>query len=184
MTLYINCCIREDSRTDRLARALIKKLGDRTEEVRPAQMGLMPLTPEVLQKRERALRTGDHSDPMFDIAKQFAAADTVVIGAPYWDLSFPAALKVYLENIYVQGIVTRFEPDGTQTGLCRARKLWYVTTAGGKYVPAYGYGYVARLLDEAFGIRDAELVYAENLDLYGNDPEQILAGAMARYGLC
>ena len=27
MTLYINCCVREESRTDRLARAVLQKLG-------------------------------------------------------------------------------------------------------------------------------------------------------------
>ena len=27
MTLFINCCVREESRTDRLARAVLQKLG-------------------------------------------------------------------------------------------------------------------------------------------------------------
>lgn len=31
MILYINCCARRDSRTDRLARALLEKLGDYEE---------------------------------------------------------------------------------------------------------------------------------------------------------
>ena len=31
MTLYINCCPRMNSRTDRLARALLKKLGEYEE---------------------------------------------------------------------------------------------------------------------------------------------------------
>ena len=31
MTLYINCCPRINSRTDRLARALLKKLGEYEE---------------------------------------------------------------------------------------------------------------------------------------------------------
>ena len=31
MTLYINCCPRRESRTDRLARALLAKLGDYEE---------------------------------------------------------------------------------------------------------------------------------------------------------
>ena len=34
---------------------------------------------------------------MFDLAGQFAGADTIVIAAPFWDLSFPAALKQYMQ---------------------------------------------------------------------------------------
>ena len=41
---------------------------------------------------------------MFDLAKQFAEADEVIIAAPFWDLSFPAALKQYFEQINVLGI--------------------------------------------------------------------------------
>ena len=39
-------------------------------------------------------------------------ADTIVIAAPFWDFSFPAALKIYIENIYVTGIVSRYGSDG------------------------------------------------------------------------
>ena len=49
---------------------------------------------------------------MFRYARQFAAADKIVIAAPLWDLSFPAQLKVYLENIYVTGIVTKYSDAG------------------------------------------------------------------------
>ena len=56
---------------------------------------------------------------MFCYARQFAAADRIVIAAPLWDLSFPAQLKVYLENIYVTGIVTKYSEAGEPVGLCR-----------------------------------------------------------------
>ena len=55
---------------------------------------------ETLKKRTALIESGDYSDRMFDYAKQFASADTIVIAAPYWDLSFPALLKTYFENIY------------------------------------------------------------------------------------
>lgn len=42
MTLYINCCTRQDSRTDRLARALLASLGDH-EELRLYDEPLRPL---------------------------------------------------------------------------------------------------------------------------------------------
>lgn len=184
MILYINACVREDSRTDRLARALLKKLGGAYEEAYLPTLGLAPVGREMLALRDAAMLSGDHSGPEFAPARQFAAADTVVVAAPYWDLSFPSLLKVYLENIYVQGVVTRFNPDGTQVGLCRADKLYYVSTAGGPFTKEYGYEYVASLVKDCFGVKETELLYAEMLDIQGYDAEEILRSAMQRYGLC
>lgn len=183
MLLYINACVREESRTDRLARALIKKLGGEAEEVYLPGLDLKPADRALLNKREIALKNDDHSDPAFALARQFAAADTAVIAAPYWDLSFPSSLKVYLENIYVQGVVTRFLEDGSQIGLCRMKKLWYVSTAGGKFIKEYGYDYVSRLVKECFGVKETELIYAENLDIRGYDAETIMRETMEKYAL-
>ena len=47
MTLYINCCVRSESRTDRLARAVLAGMGDYTELYLP-EMPLHPLTREAL----------------------------------------------------------------------------------------------------------------------------------------
>ncbi len=111
---------------------------------------------------------------MFDYAKQFASADTIVIAAPYWDLSFPALLKTYFENIYITGIVSEYDENGLPHGLCRANELYYVTTAGGPYDPTYSYGYVESLAKNFFGIPTTHLVKAEMLDIVGNDAEEIL----------
>ena len=181
--LYINACARKSSRTARLAGALLNKLGGDREEVFLPEAGLVPVNEEIILKRDAAQRTGDYSDALFSYAKQFAAADAIVIAAPYWDLSFPSSLKVYFENIYVQGIVTRFHADGTQEGLCKAKRLYYVTTAGGKLETKYGYEYVRTLVTECFGVRETELLSAEMLDIDGFDAEEILAAAMRRYGL-
>ena len=54
--------------------------------------------------RTKMLADGAFQDPLFGLARQFAAADRIVIAAPYWDLSFPAALKQYVEQINVLGI--------------------------------------------------------------------------------
>ena len=94
MTLYINCCVREESRTDRLAQAVLQKLGGDFTELKLYEENLKPLDRETLNKRTALIKQGDYSDPMFDHAKQFASADTIVIAAPYWDLSFPSTLKI------------------------------------------------------------------------------------------
>ena len=115
---------------------------------------------------------------MFDLARQFAGAETIVIAAPYWDLSFPAALKQYIEQINVLGISFRYTEEGTPIGLCKADKLYYVTTAGGCYVPEeFGYGYIKALAQNFYGILDVRLIKATGLDIDGADVDAILSAA-------
>ena len=181
MTLYINCCVRKESRTNRLAKAVLQKLGEDFTELKLYEENLRPLDLEKLNRRTELIERGDFSDKMFDCAKQFANADTIVIAAPYWDLSFPAALKQYFEHINVLGITFRYTPEGTPVGLCRAKRLYYVTTAGGAFVPEeFGFGYVKALAQGFYGIDDVRLLQAVGLDIDGADPEAILARAMDR----
>ena len=174
MILYINACVRQDSRTDRIARALLDRLGGEYEELYLPALEIHPLDEEKLSRRTRLIESGNYDDPLFDYAKQFASADTVVIAAPYWDLSFPAVLKTYLENIYVIGIVSEYGADGIPRGLCKADKLYYVTTAGGPYTPDYSYDYIRELATLCFGIKETELIEAEMLDVEGFDADEIV----------
>ena len=180
MTLYINCCVREESRTERLAQAVLQKLGGDFTELNLYNENLKPLDGEMLNKRTALIEQGDYSDPMFDYAKQFASADTIVIAAPYWDLSFPASLKTYIENIYVTGIVSAYNESGLPVGLCKATELYYVTTAGGPYDPTYSSGYIESLAKNFFGIPETHLVKAEMLDIIGNNAEEILNQEVSR----
>ena len=176
MILYVNACIREDSRTDILARHLLSKLGEYTE-IKLSEENLAPLSNEMLKNRTDLIENGDYTNAMFRYAKQFSSADTVVIAAPYWDLSFPSLLKVYFENIYVTGIVSRYTSDGRPEGMCKAKSLYYVTTAGGPYNPDYSYGYIKELAKTCFGIENTELFAVGMLDIIGNEPEKIIADA-------
>ena len=174
MLLYINACVRSDSRTARIAEALLSRLGGGYTEVKLAEEKLQPLSAEALQKRTALIDRGDYSDPMFCWAKQFREAEEIVIAAPYWDLSFPASLKVYLENVYVTGLVSEYTQEGLPHGLCRAKKLWYVTTAGGPYLADFSYDYIRTLATQFFGIPETELVKAEMLDVWGYDCDALV----------
>ena len=174
MLLFINACVRENSRTERLARALLERAREPVTELRLTDEELAPLDREALECRTALSEAGDFSAPEFRYARQFRDADTIVIAAPYWDLSFPALLKIYLENICVMGLVSRYTPDGRPEGLCRARRLYYVTTAGGPLFPAFGFGQIEALAQNYFGIPETVLIRAENLDIADAAPEAIL----------
>lgn len=175
--LHINCCPRKESRTKRLADALLKKLGN-YEELKLYQEKILPLNEERLEHRTALIEKGKYDDECFKYAKQFADADIIVISAPFWDLSFPAILKVYIENIYITGIASRYSDDGSPLGLCKAKKLYFVTTAGGPFDERFGYDYIKALALEYFGIKEVALIKAEMLDIDGNDSEAILLNAM------
>ena len=117
---------------------------------------------------------------MFDLARQFAEADEIVIAAPFWDLSFPATLKQYFEQINVTGVTFYYTPEGIPNGLCRAKSLTYVTTAGGDFFPEeYGAGYVKALAQNFYGIPEFRLIKATGLDIIGADVDAIIDSVKA-----
>ncbi len=191
--LYIDACVRENSRTRRLADAYLQvrlKECGALNEAAPGGMqetvrriilqeeSLLPLNGERLALRERILRDGEDHE-ILKYAKEFAAADGIVIAAPYWDLSFPALLKEYLENVSAVGITFDYNSQGIPFGKCSAKWLTYVTTVGGAGLPdAFGYEYVKALATLYFGIPEVNLVKAEGLDIVGNDAEAILRAAI------
>ncbi len=178
--LFVNACVRKDSRTRELAEALLQRLDAPYEEVRLGAVAFPAVDEEFLALRDGLLSRGALDDPLFDLARQFARAEIIVIAAPYWDLSFPAALGQYLEQINVVGITFRYTREGAPVGLCRARGLYFVTTAGGCYCPEeYGFGYVRALARDFWGIGETRLIKAVGLDLDGADAEGILLDAKA-----
>ena len=177
MVLFVNGCVREHSRTLELARSVLECIPDDMEEIRLYPNGPEGLDGEKLRLREELLAAKAYDHPMFRFAKQFAAADTVVMAAPFWDLAFPAKVRAYLEEITVSGITFRYGTDGMPRGLCRAKRLIYVTTAGGPIVQDFGFAYVRTLARLFYGISDTVLVKAEGLDIWGNHPDEILEQA-------
>lgn len=175
MILFVNACVRKESRTKRIADDLLSQLDDRVEEITLGNVMFPNTNQEFLNKRDQCISKGDYSNSYFDFAKQFAEADTIVIAAPYWDLSFPAILKQYIEHINILGITFEYTPEGVPHGKCKAKKLYYVMTAGGDFVPEeFGFGYIKALAQNFYGIKDVELIKVVGLDIQGNDAEAIV----------
>lgn len=174
MILFVNGCVRENSRTLDLARAVLERETDAIEEVCLYPNGPEGLHAEKLRLRDELLMKKKYDHPMFRWARQFAAANTVVIAAPYWDLAFPAKVRAYLEEITVSGITFQYGKDGIPQGLCKAERLIYVTTAGGPIIQNFGFEYVKALARTFYGISDIYLVKADGLDIWGADPAAII----------
>ena len=189
--LFINACVRgEKSRSLKLARRCL----DRWQQAHPdgaiTEVDLckdrpVPQYPEVLAERDALWEAGKLDHPMFDLAHQFANADRIVMAAPFWELSFPAILKIYLERITVTNITFGYNEQGANVGLCKAGKLLLITTRGGNFSrPETAWMEMgARQLEALcamYGIPSFQCLAAEGLDDIRNDKEAILAEAMSR----
>ena len=127
---------------------------------------------------------GKLDDPLFADAWQFARADRIVLAAPFWELSFPAILKIYLERVSMRDITFGYEESGL-VGRCRAEKLLLVTTRGGDYsLPETEWMEMGarqlKALCAMFGIPKFELLCAEGLDDERVDAHSRMDEALAR----
>lgn len=128
--VYINACIRgKESRTGKLAGELLKVLGERYEidEINISNMNLCCITSDEFKKRTQ------EGLPEEDVkyGNIIANADRIVVAAPFWDMSFPAVLKVFIEHMCAPGLTFKYNPDGSNQGICKAEKMLYITTRGG-----------------------------------------------------
>lgn len=184
--LFIDCCIRgEQSRTRKLAEAFLGALSRRAdvsiERLTLMDEPLVPFQGGFFWQRERLIEAGALDHPRFRYAHEFQRADRIVIAAPFWDLSFPALLKVYLEHLCVRGITFDCGETGTY-GVCRAQSMLLLTTRGGALEGSpmdNGTKYLADMA-EFFGIPSFAHVAADGLDLGREPVEAILARAISQ----
>ena len=175
MILFVNACVRKHSRTLTLTKRLLNNLNGDIKEIRLEEVSFPVVDEAFIERREVLKNSGKYDDPMFDLGKDFANADTIVIAAPYYDLSFPAMLKQYFEQINVLGLTFTYSETGIPKGLCRAKSLYYITTAGGPILSDdFGFGYVKALANTFYGIKEVYQIKAAGLDVIGADVDMIL----------
>ena len=185
--LFINSCVSqrgEASRTLRLARAFLEAYRkghpeDAVTVTRVGEPGWTPLTAADLDARDALAKAGDFSAPAFRLAREFQSADRIAVAAPFWDLSFPSVLRIYIEHISANGLTYHYEADGCH-GDCRASRLLYLTTGGDFERPeSLGVLYWKQLC-AMFGIPRFDYVFAGGLDVDPGKAPEILERAEAQ----
>jgi len=185
--LFVDCCISqrgEESRTRKLAETYLEtylKYHPEAElEIIPPEelLSLPPFDVEMLEEREALAQSGRFDDHVFDLARQFREADAIVVAAPYWDMSYPAALKTYIEHISAVGLTYHYEMDGVH-GDCQAEHLVYLTS-GGDFEHEDSIGVLHwRQLCGLFGIGQFDYVFAGGMDIDPAKTPELLEGACA-----
>ena len=93
-------------------------------------------------------------------------ADRIIIAAPLWDMSFPASLKVFIENIMIPNVLFKYEEDKS-IGLVKAKKLLYINTIGGRVDVNYGFEEI-KAIASLWGIEDVRLISIDLVDVIPN----------------
>ena len=169
--IYINACMRAGSRTGRIASAIIEELGRKYEvETIDLTQNLYPIADNTtLEDRNNGIVPEEH----VVLARKIAAADRIVIAAPFWDMSFPSALKVFFENMSLFG-VTFDSNDKECYGLCNAEKVMYITTRGMDIStgdPLEQATPYIKALSHLWGWGELTVISAQNMDY--SSPEEI-----------
>lgn len=169
--IYIDSTMREESRTRRIAEPLVSELGKRyeIERIRLDEAGFPVVGSRILNDRNNGIVPEEYAE----MSRRIAAADRIVIAAPFWDMSFPSALKVFLENMSLFHIT--FDSDDTHCyGLCKCEKVLYITTRGMNIHtgdPLEQATPYIRALSYLWGLGTLDVISAENLDYC--TPEEI-----------
>ena len=151
--LYIDSCIRNElSRTKRIATPIVEKLKERYEV-------------ETIVINELELNPVQYDEALC-WANKIKNADRIVIAAPFWDMSIPAALKTFFELCSLFG-VTFDSDDKTCFGLCKAENVLFITTRGMKIETGEPLEQATPYLKALFrlwGIKGFETVARSNFD--------------------
>ena len=181
--IFIDATMREESRTRKIARPLIEDLGKRyeIETISLDGAGFPAVDGKILQDRDHGIVPEEFAD----MARRIAAADRIVIAAPFWDMSFPSELKVFFENMSLFHIT--FDSDDTHCyGLCRCEKVLYITTRGMNIrtgEPLEQATPYIRALSYLWGLGDLYVISAENMDYSSPDVIESKISDAVRKGL-
>ncbi len=118
-------------------------------------------------------RTARHQETLAysdELVQELEAADTLVIGAPIYNFSIPAALKAWIDMIARARKTFRYTEDGPR-GLLTNKKAYVIVASGGVSVgsPAdFATPYLKHALS-FIGIDDVEVIAAEQVNLHPSE---------------
>lgn len=179
--LYIDACIRnKESRTKRIATPIVEALKEKYDVITLVlnELKLDIVKEDLLKKRVN----GEIEAEVMGWAELVRDADRIVIAAPFWDMSFPSALKVFFELCSIFNVTFQSD-DKTCFGNCKAEKMLYITTRGMDIstgdVLEQATPYL-KALSWLWGIGPLQVVAAQNMDYVSEDViEEKIASAIA-----
>ena len=163
--LYIDACIRDaESRTRQIAEPVVRALEGKyaVERYVLNDMPLAIVQKDLIHKR----LNGDVDPAVMTWAETVRDADRIVIAAPFWDMSIPAALKNFFELCSILNVTFKTN-NKTCYGNCKAKKMLFITTRGMDITtgdPLEQATPYLKALSWLWGIGPLQVVAAQNMD--------------------
>jgi FMN-dependent NADH-azoreductase len=183
--LRVDSSMRRESSVSRdLNDKVIEKLKAEHDDVTVVERDLLDgvshITPDWIGSNftPEADRSDDQRNMMGESDRLIAevkAADVIVVAAPVYNFSVPAALKAWIDQICRAGITFRYTENGPE-GLLEGKKAIVTYTSGGVPMGSevdFNSGYMKHVLG-FIGIHDVQFVSADRLMV---DPDASLAKA-------
>ena len=168
--VFIDACVRgKDSRTLRIAGPIFEALCKKNRVIVCSLTGMEEIVPLNADRYAERAR-GEVPEWAKKSAHAISIADFIVIAAPFWDMSFPAILKCFFEQVSLFDI-TFTDTGKTCKGLCKAPKVLYITTRG-MDIPTY-----LKALGTLWNLGEITTLAAWNMDY--SSPEEIDAKIQA-----
>lgn len=182
--VYIDACIRGfESRTRRIAEPIVEALKEKYDVCTLClnDLELSIVKKDLIKQRN----SGVIDEEVMTWAERIRDADRIVIAAPFWDMSFPAALKNFFELCSIFDVTFKSD-EKTCYGNCRAEKMLYITTrgmdisTGEELEQATPY---LKALSWLWGIGPLEVISAQNMDYVSEDEIEIKIAEAIEKGL-
>ncbi len=185
--LFVNCCISQRgnrSRTMALCKAFLDgyRKGHPQDDIIEEdirQQEIPCFNRPMLDRRDALFAQKKFNHPMYAFARRFADADKIAIGAPLWDLLFPARLRAYAEHIAANGICYHYDAEGCH-GDCRCSHLAYLTSSGSFAQEPCAPVLFWKQLGEMFGIARFDYIFAGGVDISPELERSEMAKAIAK----
>ena len=161
--LVINACEKKNSRTLELTKNIIDLFENKydIEYINTYELPINYINNEIIEKRDKK----EYNPLVLNYVNKIKEADRIIVSAPVWDMSFPASLKVFIENVNLVDYLFKYTEKGS-IGLVKAKKLLYVSTSGGPYV---NLGYLEfEMIARLWGIEDVSNVFIDLVDVVPN----------------
>ena len=151
----------------RIAQTLVQKLGGTVTE-RDVAEALPAVTEAWIEANytDPDERTANHKAQLSlsdELVDELIAADTVVIGAPIYNFSIPASLKLWIDLVARVGRTFKYTENGP-VGLLEGKKAYVVVASGGVPLGSpvdFNSPYLKQVL--AFiGITDVEFIHVSS----------------------
>ena len=161
----IDSTIREESRTRKILNNVLKSFDESLFKV----YNINDYDLEVTNSHNFDKKNSE--EQFFKIAKEIASYDGLVIAAPFWDMTYPAELKVFIEKLSIFEVM--FIDDGkTCIGISKNKFMLFLTTRGMNietYSELDGASFSLKALCKLWGIPRFECVGAHNMDYLSED---------------